>query len=202
MSMLDRFGNRIDELEIIVREIAIEITTSTFVERLSPEEVWAKTGDRVRLVGELIKELKEYLFIMRPENVPTFQRLSLDIRERLAVFEETLSEGKEGAAIDSRASVEELRQALVKITDFIALCRDVQLSPSEVIKSILMLRETQDEGTPLMTQGKLQYLGELVKGVQGSQRELLETTTKIEKQLEDIRSEYDRLLFSLRKKDD
>ena len=47
--MLDRFSDRIDELEAVVRKIAVDITTGTFVERLPPGEVWEKTGYSLRV---------------------------------------------------------------------------------------------------------------------------------------------------------
>ena len=69
--MLERFSDRINELETVSREIAIDITTGAIMERLPPKRIWERAGERVTMVGELIKELREYLFIMKPEKVPT-----------------------------------------------------------------------------------------------------------------------------------
>ena len=89
--MIDRFGDRINELESVIREIAIDITTGTVVDRLPPEKVWEKTGPRVSMVRELIKELREYLYILKPEKVPTIQRSVTGIFERLVLFKESLT---------------------------------------------------------------------------------------------------------------
>lgn len=196
--MLDRFDDRINELESVVREIAIEMTTGTFVERLPPERVWDKTGDRITLAGELINELKEYLFMLKPEKVPTIQRQVNSIYERLGIFKEALSEG--AADVKSHVSVDELRQALVDISEFVSLCRAVKSEPSEVIGSIIYLREGQRTEALTLSKERLQQLGDLVKGAQASYREASEASSRMERQLEAIRSEYERLLSSLMKK--
>lgn len=198
--MLDRFDDRINELESVVREIAIEMTTGTFVERLPPERVWDKTGDRITLAGELINELKEYLFMLKPEKVPTIQRQVNSIYERLGIFKEALSEG--AADVKSHVSVDELRQALVDISEFVSLCRAVKSEPSEVIGSIIYLREGQRTEALTLSKERLQQLGDLVKGAQASFREASEASSRMERQLEAIRSEYERLLSSLMKKEE
>ena len=90
IKLLERFSDRINELETVSREIAIDITTGAIMERLPPQRIWERAGEMVTMVGELIKELREYLFIMKPEKVPTFQRQSVAISERLDRFKEIL----------------------------------------------------------------------------------------------------------------
>jgi hypothetical protein len=127
--MIDRFGDRIKELESVVREIAIDITTGTVVDRLPPEKVWETTGPKVSMVRELIKELREYLYILKPEKVPTIQRNVTGIFERLDLFQEslTLDRGIEGK--NSQVSVDELRKALSEISEFVSLCRAIHPHP-------------------------------------------------------------------------
>ncbi|MFB0557479.1 MAG: hypothetical protein ACETVY_00030 [Candidatus Bathyarchaeia archaeon] len=198
--LLERFGDRINELEAVVREIAIEMTTGTFVERLPPERVWDKTGDRITMAGELINELKEYLFMLKPEKVPAIQRQVNSIYERLGIFKEALSE--EAADVKSHVSVDELRQALVDISEFVSLCRAVKSEPSDVIGAIISLREGQRTEAFTVSKERLQHLGDLVKEAQASYREATEVSSRMERQLEAIRSEYERLLTSLMKKEE
>ena len=198
--MIHRFGNRIDELEGVLREIAIDITTGTFVDRLSPEELWEKTNERVSLVSDLIDELKEYLFILKPESVPTFQRHVTGIHERLDVFQETLKMDADDEH-RSHVSIDELRQALVEISDFIILCRETRENPSEVINEILTLRENQATDAPPVTQGKMGPLGDLLKGAQSSHGKLEELYAEMGSQLEALKKEYDELYFSLKRKE-
>lgn len=200
--MLDRFSDRIDELESVMREIAIDTTTITFVERLPPEKVWEKTGSRVTLVGELVKELKEYLLILKPEKVPTIQRHVTGIYERLDVFKETLRADTADATEKSQAPIDELRQALVDISGFISLCREIRAAPSPVISSILSLREGKNVDVQPVTHAKMQHLGELIKEAQASHKEIAEISTKMEYQLDDIKSEYENLMLSIRKKEE
>ena len=199
--MIHRFGNRIDELEGVLREIAIDITTGTFVDRLSPEELWGKTNERVSLVSDLIDELKEYLFILKPESVPTFQRHVTGIHERLDVFQETLKMDADDEH-RSQVSIDELRQALVEISDFISLCRETRENPSEVINEILTLRENQATDAPPVTQDKMGPLGDLLKGAQASHGKLEELHAEIGGQLEALKKEYDELYFSLKRKEE
>ena len=199
--MIHRFGNRIDELEGVLREIAIDITTGTFVDRLSPEELWGKTSERVSLVSDLIDELKEYLFILKPESVPTFQRHVTGIHERLDVFQETLKMDADDEH-RSQVSIDELRQALVEISDFIILCRETRENPSEVINEILTLRENQATDAPPVTQDKMGPLGDLLKGTQASHRKLEELYATMGSQLEALKKEYDDLYFSLKRKEE
>jgi hypothetical protein len=199
--MLDRFDDRIDELEAAVREIAIDITTGTFVERLSPEEVWERTGDQINLVSELIKELREYLFILKPEKVPTIQRQVADIYERLEVYKETLGAGTYAPKEGSQLSIDELRKALVEVSDFVSLCRAIKAEPSEVIGAVLSLREEKQDTYPIAT-AKVVALGELVKEAEASYKEMAELSSKMESNLSAIRSEYEDLLVTLRKKEE
>ncbi len=199
--MIHRFGNRIDELEEVLREIAIDITTGTFVDRLSPEELWGKTNERVSLVSDLIDELKEYLFILKPESVPTFQRHVTGIHERLDVFQETLKMDADDEH-RSQVSIDELRQALVEISDFISLYRDTRENPSEVINEILTLRENQATDAPPVTQDKMGSMGDMLKGAQSSHGKLEELHAEIGGQLEALKKEYDELYFSLKRKEE
>jgi hypothetical protein len=77
---LERFEDRIGELEVTIKEIAIDITTGTFVEKLSSGDLWKKLQDRIKLVTELVHELREYLFMIKPERVPTIQRYTVGIQ--------------------------------------------------------------------------------------------------------------------------
>jgi hypothetical protein len=200
--MIDRFGDRIKELESVVREIAIDITTGTVVDRLPPEKVWETTGPKVSMVRELIKELREYLYILKPEKVPTIQRSVTGIFERLDLFQESLTMdiGAEGES--SQVSVDELRNALGEISEFVSLCRAIKADPSEIIESILTLRQGRKSDAPSMTQARMKYLGDLVKEAQSSYGEITELSTKMEHQLSAIKAECEDLYFSLSKKEE
>jgi len=199
--MLERFEGRINELESVVRELAIDITTGTVVDRVPPEKIWEETGERVTVVRELIKELREYLFILKPENVPTVQRRVSGIFERLDVFRESLTneDAEEGSA---KASIDELRKALEEIAEFTSLCMEIREDPSEIIQTILELRENQQTDRSPMTPAKMMRLGDLVKKSQESQEELAKLVTQLDSNLTEVKEEYDELYFSLSRKED
>lgn len=200
--VLDRFEDRIDEVEKTIKEMAIDITTGTFVDKLSPEQMWESMEDRVKLVGDLVNELREYLYMLKPERVPSIQRYVTGINERLSLFEETLRGDEGSTQDDSKESVEELRQALVDITEFISFCRLVKTEPSETINEILVLRANQATDVPPMTQERMRRLGDLVRDAQVSTKESTELLTKMGGQLEAVNVEYERLLYSLKKKEE
>ena len=199
--MLERFEGRIDELESVVRELAIDITTGTVVDRIPPDEVWAETGERVIVVREFIKELREYLYILKPEKVPTIQGKVTGIYERLDIFKESLiHEGAEEA--NAKASIEELRKALEEIAEFTSLCRAIKDDPSEIIQTILELRENQQTDRPPMTPAKMMRLGDLLKNARESHGEIAELVAQLDGRLVEAREEYDELYFSLSRKEE
>lgn len=200
--MLNRFGDRIDELENVMKEIALDITNVTFVEKVPPEKVWEKTGPRVTLVGELVKELREYLFILKPEKVPTVQKHVTSIFERLDVFRETLKAGTTESRDNFQASIDELRQVLGEVSGFISLCREIRGDPSLVISAILKLREAEGSGAPQITQERMQHLGYLLRDTRKAYGEMTEISARMEKQLKEVKDEYDKLMFSLKRKEE
>lgn len=200
--MLDRFSDRIDELEAVVREIAIDISTITFVEKIPAEQIREKTEPRVTLVNGLIKELKEYLFILKPEKVPTIQRQVARISERLELFREALKGVTISTEERAQSPIDELRQALVEISGFISLCRETKASPSKVINSILTLRESHKPEVQPVTEVRIQHLGNLIKDTQASLKDIKDKSMMMGNQLDDLKSEYETLLFSVRKKED
>ncbi len=200
--VLDRFEDRIDEVEKTIKEMAIDITTGTFVDKLSPEQMWESMEDRVKLVGDLVNELREYLYMLKPERVPSIQRYVTGINERLSLFKEALRGDEGSTQDDSKESVEELRQVLVDITEFISFCRLVKTEPSETINEILVLRANQATDAPPMTQEKMRRLGDLVRDAKASTEESTELLTKMGGQLEAVKAEYERLLYSLKKKEE
>ena len=198
--MLERFEGRVNELESVVRELAIDITTGTVVDRIPPEKVWEETGERINIVRELIKELREYLSILKPEKVPTIQLRVTGIFERLDIFKESLTQegAEEGTA---KVSIDELRKALEEIAEFTSLCRAIQEDPSEIIQTILELRENQQTDRPPMTPTKMMRLGDLVKNARESQAEITELVAQLKGRLAEVKEEYDELYFSLSRKE-
>jgi uncharacterized coiled-coil DUF342 family protein len=198
--MLERFEGRVNELESVVRELAIDITTGTVVDRIPPEKLWEETGERVNVVRELLKELREYLSILKPEKVPTIQLRVTGIFERLDIFKESLTQegAEEGSA---KASIDELRKALEEIAEFTSLCRAIQEDPSEIIQTILELRENQQTDRPPMTPAKMMRLGDLVKNARESQAEITELVAQLKGRLAEVKEEYDELYFSLSRKE-
>jgi len=199
--MLDRFGDRIKELESVVREIAIDITTGTVVDRLPPEKVWETTGPKISMVRELIKELREYLYILKPEKVPTIQRSITGIFERLDLFKESLTKDRGAEEGGSQVSVDELRNALSEISEFVSLCRAIKADPSEIIQSVIDLRQGQKSDASSITEARMKYLGDLVKEAQSSYGDITELSSKMEHQLAAIKAECEDLYLSLSKKE-
>jgi DNA repair exonuclease SbcCD ATPase subunit len=198
--MLERFEGRVNELESVVRELAIDITTGTVVDRIPPEKVWEETGERINVVRELIKELREYLSILKPEKVPTIQLRVTGIFERLDIFKESLTQD-DAEEETAKVSIDELRKALEEIAEFTSLCRAIQEDPSEIIQTILELRENQQTDRPPMTPAKMMRLGDLVKNARESQAEITELVAQLKGRLAEVKEEYDELYFSLSRKE-
>ena len=201
-ALLERFNERIDQLEDVIKQIAIEITTGTFVEKLPPEKVWEKTGDQVNLMVELIKELREYLFVLKPEKVATSEKYITRIYERLDVFKEYLGVEKDAVVGSSSASMDELRKALVNITEFISYSRRVKNDPNEVISAILTLRDNQASEQVGISSEKLRVMGDRVKETQEYLQEYSKMSAEMENKIEALKTEYDRMVYSMKQKDE
>jgi hypothetical protein len=191
--MLDRFSDRIEEMESVMRELAIDVTTGSFVDRLPPERVWERTEDRIELVSGLLRELREYLFILKPESVPSIQRRILSINEHLEVFKETLKREDDEGNVAYPESIDELRRALSELTGFLALCRDVRGSPSPVIKAILELKDGEDMDISTEIMAKMKLLENLIRSAQKSHIEASELDSMTTRQFETIRLELEKL---------
>ena len=200
--MIERFSDRIDELEAVSREIAIDITTGTIMERLPPRRIWERAGERVTMMGELLKELREYLYIIKPEKVPTIHRHLVTIDERLDLFKETLERDALDPLENSRRALEELRQALVEISDFLSLCREVRATPSPVIRAILSMRGGRVSEVPSETLARMEHLADLIKSTQAAYEDIAELTSRMGNQLDAVRSEYENLMLGFRKKEE
>lgn len=200
--LMERFSDRINELEAVTREIAIDITTGTLVERLSPKQIWERAGERVTMVGEFLRELREYLYIIRPEKVPTIQRQVVAIDERIELFRETLERDALDPHESSRRALEELRQALVEISDFLSLCKEVRAMPSPVISAILSLRSGGVSEVSSETMAKMEHLADLIKSTQAAYGDITELTSRIGSRLDAVRSEYENLMLSFRKREE
>jgi len=191
--MLDRFSDRIEEMESVMRELAIDVTTGSFVDRLTPERVWERTEKRIELVSGLLKELREYLFILKPESVPSIQRRVLSISEHLEVFKETLKKEDDEDNIAYPESIDELRRALSELTGILALCGEVREAPSPVIKAILELKDGEDLDVSTEILAKMKLLENLIRSAQKSHLEASELDSMTTKQFETIRLELEKL---------
>jgi thiamine kinase-like enzyme len=200
--MLNRFSERINELESIVRDLAIDITNVTFVEKLPSDKIWDKIGPRIKLIFELIKELKEYLFILKPEKVPTIQRKVNDIYERIDVLEEKIKTDSMEDVDNIQETIEELRQSLVEISSFISLCREVKSQPSSVIDAILSYKTGKKTDLNVVVNTKIQLMEDMINDIKTSQNEILKIFEKIEKNLDELKFEYEKLVVSISKDED
>lgn len=197
--MLERFSDRINELESVIRDIAIDITTGALVERLAPKAIWDKAGERVSMITALTHELREYLFILRPEKVPTVNGYTNSIRERLDKFRENLFKESLSPLENSRKALDELRQAMADVSDFLSLCKEVRLTPSPVIGEILQLKGTRAVGVSEELWARMERLLELIRSLQSAYRDVLSITSRLEGQIEAVREDYENLLLNFKR---
>ena len=195
--MMEEFKDKLDSLEDVVKDIAVDITTGVIVERLPPERIWEKAGDRALRISSLTKELEEILLTVKPERAPTVERYVKMIVEGLEKFRETLF--RPGDPLErSREGIEQLRRSLVTVSDFMAVCRDALSNPSPVIREIMSLKERAVVRGPTRYEDRLARLSDAVSTVQSILREALSALTRIDGELSSIRSEVERLLAGVR----
>ena len=195
--MMEEFKAKLDSLEDVVKDIAVDITTGVIVERLPPEKVWEKAGDRVLKITSLTKELKEALLTIKPERAPTVERYVAMIVEGLEKFRETLF--RPGEPLErSREGIEQLRRSLVNVSDFMSICREALSNPSPVIREIMSLKERAVVKTPASYAERLSSLLDTVSVIQSILRETLSALTRIDGELSSIKGEVERLLAGSR----
>ena len=191
--MMEEFKAKLDSLEDVVKDIAVDITTGVIVERLPPEKVWEKAGDRVLKITSLTKELKEALLTIKPERAPTVEKYAAMIVEGLEKFRETLF--RPGEALErSREGIEQLRRSLVNVSDFMSICREALSNPSPVIREIMSLKERAVVKTPTSYAERLSSLLDTVSVIQSILRETLSALTRIDGELSSVKGEVERLL--------
>ena len=191
--MMEEFKAKLDSLEDVVKDIAVDITTGVIVERLPPEKVWEKAGDRVLKITSLTKELKEALLTIKPERAPTVEKYAAMIVEGLEKFRETLF--RPGEPLErSREGIEQLRRSLVNVSDFMSICREALSNPSPVIREIMSLKERAVVKTPTTYAERLSSLLDTVSVIQSILRETLSALTRIDGELSSVKGEVERLL--------
>ncbi len=191
--MMEEFKAKLDSLEDVVKDIAVDITTGVIVERLPPEKVWEKAGDRVLKITSLTKELKEALLTIKPERAPTVEKYATMIVEGLEKFRETLF--RPGEPLErSREGIEQLRRSLVNVSDFMSICREALSNPSPVIREIMSLKERAVVKTPTSYAERLSSLLDTVSVIQSILRETLSALTRIDGELSSVKGEVERLL--------
>ena len=191
--MMEEFKAKLDSLEDVVKDIAVDITTGVIVERLPPEKVWEKAGDRVLKITSLTKELKEALLTIKPERAPTVEKYAAMIVEGLEKFRETLF--RPGEPLErSREGIEQLRRSLVNVSDFMSICREALSNPSPVIREIMSLKERAVVKTPTSYAERLSSLLDTISVIQSILRETLSALTRIDGELSSVKGEVERLL--------
>jgi len=191
--LMEEFKAKLDSLEDVVKDIAVDITTGVIVERLPPEKVWEKAGDRVLKITSLTKELKEALLTIKPERAPTVEKYAAMIVEGLEKFRETLF--RPGEPLErSREGIEQLRRSLVNVSDFMSICREALSNPSPVIREIMSLKERAVVKTPTSYAERLSSLLDTISVIQSILRETLSALTRIDGELSSVKGEVERLL--------
>ena len=78
------------------------------------------------------------------------------------------------------------------------MCNAIKTEPSEVILSVLALREGMKTEVPTLTHNKMQHLGDLIKKAQSAHDEQFALTIKTGTQIAALNEEYERLHFIAR----
>ena len=138
------YNEQIDEFERELQKVSIDISSGNISESISPEDLWSKAETSVTLFKELTKNLREIMFIMKPEKNPIIKQVFKATIQPLNAFKEILFRKTPDPLANSKLAIEALRKAMDEGNNFLDLAKDIRDNPSPIIQEILKLREVYE----------------------------------------------------------
>ncbi len=142
--LIDDYNQGVSQFEELLQKITSNMTTGVVFERLPPSELWRRSEEDVTSLQSLAERLRDFMFMLKPEKVPTIRRRAEALLKPLNSFREMLFRGSQDSLSDSRLALEELRKAVVEGSNFLDLAKEVKKNPSESITEVLKLKDVYD----------------------------------------------------------
>lgn len=145
------FSRQIGEFEEILEKLAKEITEVVLLERLPPMDLWGKCETHVTRLRDLAENIREFMLALKPDKAFTVEQHCKAFVQALTTFKDILFQKSSDPLANSRLAFEQLREALNKGSDFLALMKETREKPSPVIEAVLKLREAVESKAKVVT---------------------------------------------------
>jgi chromosome segregation ATPase len=125
-----------------VRNLLTEfIVPSRTLEKMGAKELLEKTAPRVEEVVSHLKEIESSVLLIKPEAAPTLLKSSASVERRFNSYLELLRQDSIDPAENTRLGLEQLRQAVADVSEFLSYAEDAARSPNGTISYILDIVE-------------------------------------------------------------
>ncbi|MEM2914761.1 MAG: hypothetical protein QXH91_05105 [Candidatus Bathyarchaeia archaeon] len=141
--MIEEFALKLSQFEEMLQKITTNIAGGIISERLTPSEMWTESEEDITTLQTLAEEMKKIMLMLRPEKIPTIEKRSAALFQPLSRFKAVLLK-KEEKNTNSKEALEELREVVIEGSSFLDLAKDIKNNPSDVMATILSLKEVYD----------------------------------------------------------
>ncbi|MGQ9513586.1 MAG: hypothetical protein ACUVTL_00805 [Thermoproteota archaeon] len=135
-------NNSIAKCREQVRNLLTEfIVPSRALEKMSAKELLEKTGPRIEEITSHLKEIESSVLLIKPEAAPMLIKSSVAVEKRFNSYLELLKQDSIDPAENTRIGLEQLRQAVADVSEFLSYAEDAARSPNETISYVLDIVE-------------------------------------------------------------
>ncbi|MEM2885937.1 MAG: hypothetical protein QXF24_07600 [Thermoproteota archaeon] len=121
-----------------VRNLLTEfIVPSRALEKMSARELLEKTAPRVGEVVSHLNEIKNSVLLIKPGAAPVILKSSAAVERRFNSYVELLRQDSIDPAENTRLGLEQLRQAVADVSEFLSYAEEAAKSPDETISYVL-----------------------------------------------------------------
>jgi len=138
------FDQTISQFEELLQKITTNLTSGIIFEKLPPSEVWKKSESDVTALRSSAEQLRDLMLLLKPERASSVKKRAEALLLNLGGFREALFRKSDDPFSNSKLALEELRRAVLEGSNLLDLARQIKTNPSEVISTILRLREVYE----------------------------------------------------------
>ncbi|MBS7625061.1 hypothetical protein KEJ29_05740 [Candidatus Bathyarchaeota archaeon] len=182
--------------ESLLQRISTEILAKVSYERVSPEELLAKSETDVSDAKKLAEEMKDIMLLLKPERASSVRRAQREFAHSINSFFEVLKKRSETRQNVSKQALDYLRKAVTEGQEFVELARSIIKDPSKMILEILRLKEISEAkdylskvSIPETVYARLEYLRKSIENLRMSLLRLEQSVQEFLKQLNRVEEE-------------
>jgi hypothetical protein len=141
--LIEDFTAKMNGFEELLQKVTADTASSIVSEHLSQTEIKKRSADDVASLRSLAEQLKPPMLVLKPESASTIEKRATAMLQSLDNFKEILARKPEDLS-NSKLALEELRRAVAEGSSFLDLAKEIKKNPSEIIATILKLKEIYD----------------------------------------------------------